>query len=236
MEVVDELKANYMLTVNEFSLQYPHYRIDFSIPLGQQPRIYDVAALTHLPVELAPSHEYRSGGRGRPNLNQTLTHGQCKSCKKVLRNDFFYAPPSIMRRNGVFTHCLTCTQAVNADRYRTSSSAIRTRRILIWQYLAPRCTLCGFDQHVSAMDMHHIGNKEMEIATLITDVTFSPNSHRIEKLLREASHCIALCSNCHRMLHAGAIKADEITLQPLSYKLVELVNLLKEIGGDTSND
>ena len=225
-----------MLSVNEFALHYPQYSIDFSIPLGQQPRIYDAMALAHLPAELAPSHEYRSGGRGRPNLNQTLTHGQCKSCKKVLRNDFFYAPPSIMRRNGVFTHCLTCTQEVNAGRYRIASSAIRSRRVAIWQYLAPRCTICGFDQHISAMDMHHVGNKEMEIATLITDVTFAPNSHRMERLLREASQCISLCSNCHRMLHAGVIKADENALQPISYRLLELANLLSKIEVDPSNE
>lgn len=222
-----------MLSIQEFIQRYPQFGIDFSSPIAQQARIYDNAILAELPEELRPSHQYRSGGRGRPNLNQTLTHGQCKACKRVLRNDFFYAPPSIMRRNGIFTNCLACSKNNNVSRYRTHSSAMRSRRVAIWQYLAPCCAVCGFDKHISAMDMHHTGAKESEIATLITEVTFVPNSHKIEKLLREAAQCVALCANCHRMYHADALTLDVASLQPLPYKLLELANILDEIEVDT---
>lgn len=214
------------MTVIEFAVIHPQYSFDFAKPIGLQMRIYEQAILDALPEELAPSHAYRGGGRGRPNLNQTLTHSQCKNCRRVLRNDFFYTPPSMIKRNGVYTHCLTCTQTQNAKRYNLNSLAIRSRRTMIWRYLAPRCALCGFDRHVSAMDMHQVGAKETEIASLITEVTLVPDAYKVERLLREASACIALCSNCHRMLHAGVIQLPQ-AIKPLPYHLVELIELLK---------
>ncbi len=217
------------MTVIEFSTQYPQYRFDFSQPISLQARIFDSAILDLLPEALEPSHEYRGGGRGRPNLNQTLAHSQCKTCKRVLRNDFFYRPPSQIKRNTVYTHCLTCTQLHNADRYTASSSAMRTRRAIIWHYLAPCCLLCGFDQHASAMDMHHLGAKESEIASLITEATLVPDAYKVEKLLREASSCVALCSNCHRMLHANALQLPA-QIKPLQYHLAELMALLKTVS------
>jgi len=214
------------MNVLEFSAQYPQYSFDFSQPISLQARIFDAAILDWLPAELEPSHEYRGGGRGRPNLNQTLAHSQCKTCKRVLRNDLFYQPPSYRKRNTVYTHCLTCTQLHNADRYTVHASAIRIRQHIIWHYLAPRCLLCGFDQHTSAMDMHHLGAKESEIASLITEVALVPDAYKAERLLREASSCVALCSNCHRMLHANALQLPAQTA-PLPYHLTELMALLK---------
>lgn len=219
------------MTVNEFIARCPQYSFDFTKPISLQARIYEQSTLDTLPDELTPSHEYRGGGRGRPNLNQTLVHSQCKECKRVLRNDFFYTPPSVLKRNGVYTYCRTCTQAQNATWYDQNSSAIRSRRQIIWQYLAPRCLVCGFDRHISAMDMHHLGAKETEIASLITEVTLTPDVYRIERLLREASVCVALCSNCHRMLHAGVIQVPPDT-KPFQYRLAELTSLLKSAKKD----
>lgn len=214
------------MTVIEFATRFPQYSFDFDKPISFQPRVYDQSILKTLPEELMPCHEYRSGSRGRPNLNQTLAHSQCKTCKRVLRNDFFYTPPSRIMDNGVYTHCLTCSQQHSAIRYSHHAIAIRTRRMIIWCYLAPRCLLCGFDKHISAMDMHHLGVKETEIASLITEVTLVPDVYKVEKLLREASTCIALCSNCHRMLHADVIQLPH-EVKPLPYNLAELMELLK---------
>ena len=214
------------MNVLEFSAQYPQYSFDFSRPISLQTRIFDSAILDLLPIELEPSYEYRGGGRGRPNLNQTLAHSQCKTCKRVLRNDLFYNPPSHVRRNTVHTYCLTCTQMHNADHYAEHSSAMRIRQEIIWRYLAPRCLHCGFNQHASAMDMHHPGTKEAELASLITEATQAPDAYKIESLLREASSCIALCSNCHRMLHANALQLPA-QVAPLPYQLTELMALLK---------
>lgn len=224
-----------MLSVEGFSQQYPQYSIDFTIPLGQQPRVYDSAILENLPEELASSYEYRSGGRGRPNRNKTLAHSQCATCKRVRRNDFFHAPPSVRRRNGVFTHCLACTKARNAEQYQTSTVTMRKRQAAIWRYLAPQCQLCGFDTHISAMELHHTATKQRETAliALITEVAATANSHQMEKLLHESSCSVALCCNCHRMLHAGALEIDQAQLVPRPYKLLELAKILEQVEVET---
>lgn len=223
------------MTVIEFATLYPNYSFDFKKPISLQPRVYDQTVLTALPEELTPSHEYRGGGRGRPNLNQTLAHSQCKTCRRVLRNDFFYTPPSRLRHNGVHTYCLTCSQKHSADHYSLHTNAIRSRRSIIWQYIAPRCQLCGFDKHMSAMDMHHTGTKEAEIASLFIEVTLAPDAYKAERLLREASACVALCSNCHRMVHAGAIHLPN-EIKPIQYQLAELLELLKTASKERPHD
>lgn len=222
------------MTVEEFVLQYPNLAIDFSEPISTQPRILDLALLNTLPDELTPSYPYRSGSRGRPNSNQSLTHSQCATCKRVLRNDFFYTAPSMIRRNVLFSHCKQCAQTNNAERYDTTSSTIRKNQIEIWKYIAPSCLCCGFDQHSSAMDMHHVDATENQISALVSELAADPNGFKVEKLLRAAKKCIPLCSNCHRMLHAGIIDAQTLK-NTTKYYLAELLTRLNKPGKPTNS-
>jgi hypothetical protein len=216
------------MKISEFVQRYPLYELDFTAPVRDQKRVYDGATLDQFPLELEPDFPYRTGGRGRPNLNQTLTHSQCATCHRVLRNDYFYTLPSMMKRNMVFSHCRECNQQLNATRYDTRAELIRARRNVIWQFLAPACAICGFDKHMSAMDMHHIEQKEGQLAELITHVTFTMDFGRIETLLREAAKCIPLCSNCHRMLHAEVIHIPANFERP-TYRIAELIIHLKSL-------
>lgn len=216
------------MKVSEYTNRYPHHAIDFEIQIREQVRIYDGAILDQFPVELEPDHPYSAGGRGRPNLNQTLTHSQCATCHRVLRNDLFYTLPSMMKRNVVFSHCRECQQQLNSSRYDSKADAIRARRIVIWQFLAPRCSVCGFDKHLSAMDLHHPEHKESLVDELITSATLSTNAGKVEALLREAAKCTPLCSNCHRMLHAGAIELTPRSSKP-NYPIATLLLELKSL-------
>ncbi|MBV7338594.1 hypothetical protein KFU94_62325 [Chloroflexi bacterium TSY] len=215
-----------MDSVKQFLIQYETFGFDFSKPISSQKRIYDSVVLSKLPPELKASYNYRSGSRGRPNLNQTRTHSQCATCKRVLRNDAFHTPPSLMARNVIYSHCKECTQEKNSERYALTSTEIRTRHHAILSYLAPRCTYCGFDQHGSAMDLHHPQEKGGDVmATLVATLASEPTHQNMDKLLREARQCTPLCSNCHRMLHAGAIELP-VGVSPLKYHLAELVRVL----------
>ncbi len=216
------------MKVSEFTKCHPLYAIDFDVQVRQQARVYEGAALDQFPVELEPDFAYHPGGRGRPNLNQTLTHSQCATCRRVLRNDFFYTVPSMMKRNVVFSHCRECNQGHNATRYDTRMDLARERRVVIWQFLAPRCVVCGFDKHMSAMELHHPEQKEPQVTELITHITFALDAGKIEALLREAAKCIPLCSNCHRMVHAEAITLPAKSVTP-TFKIAELLAHLKAI-------
>lgn len=213
------------MTVDDFAREHAELAFDFEQPIRDQPRIYDADELGHLPAELAPVHAYRAGSRGRPNLNQTRSHSQCKGCSRVLRNDRFYTPASQRARNLVFTYCIECTQALNAGQYDERAATVAGRRNLIWRYLAPSCVLCGFDTHPSAIDLHHRQDKDALITDLVTQMAFAPTGQHGEALLREARRCVVLCSNCHRMLHAGVLSLPA-NLAPADYHLKDLLSLL----------
>jgi len=216
------------MKVSEFEQHHPNYTFNFEAKLSTQPRIYAVHALDQFPVELEAENPYHSGGRGRPNLNQTLAHSQCATCHRVLRNDMFYTLPSMQKRNLVFSHCRECNQHLNAMRYDSRAEAIKERRRVMWHYFAPRCAACGFDTHPSAMDIHHPNNKEGQITELITAVALTLDFSKVEALLREVAKCIPLCSNCHRMVHASAIPFPSPPSRQ-TYRIADLLNQLKKI-------
>ncbi len=217
------------MTIDEFTRLYPALAFDFARPLGEQPRLYAGETLAELPEELTATYTYRSGGRGRPNLNQTRTHAQCTTCRRLLRNDHFYAPPSLRRRNVLFPHCLKCAQGKNSERYAETSSSLRDRRVQIWCYIAPSCAACGFSTHSSALDMHHLRQEEKEsaLSSLIAECAATPTARHAERLLQEAKKCVPLCANCHRMLHAGVLElsAHQLASRP-TYTLADFLSIL----------
>jgi hypothetical protein len=214
------------MNIIQFGNTYPQFVFDFEQAIGAQARIFEDAVLEALPVALDANFAYRSGGRGRPNRNQTRTHSQCATCKRVLRNDQFYTPPSMMRRNVVYSHCKTCAQTANAERYTVATTLEEARRNAIWSYLAPRCAHCGFDQHPSAMDLHLPKGQETHISALITELAAAPDAFKAEILLHEAKAAMPLCSNCHRMVHAGVIQISPAA-PTRAFNLVDLLATLE---------
>lgn len=198
-------------------------------PLLLQSRIYDASELAALPVELKPIAErIRSSRWTKPNRNQTKTHFQCCECHKVLRNDYFQASPQHRERNIVNSYCNECKQSKGRERSRLVSADIIKRRKIVWQYLAPRCAVCGFDKSIYAMDMHHVSGKDNQISALVTSVCNAKNAslHQVTRLCAEASRCVPLCSNCHRIFHSGELQG--LGIQPLKYDPIELIELLRD--------
>ena len=194
-----------------------------------QRRVYDPDVLSALPVSLLAVYPYTKGGRGRPNRNQTRTHSQCATCLRVLRNDQFFFSEAMIEKNSVSTHCKECAKTINAERYASKADLISERRAIVWGYIATACVYCGFDKHSSAIDMHHVsGDKTEQIATLITNLTFQPKHKYAIQLINEASKCIPLCANCHRMFHAGVISLEKCC-SPRQYDASALIHLLMEI-------
>jgi hypothetical protein len=217
-----------MMTITEFCHMYPDLCFDWEKLIRGQPRIYDSEFLKLYPEELEAGHFHANGaGRSRANPNQTKCHSQCATCQRVRRNDFFYTPPSQRKRNIVFTHCKDCMAILNAKSYVGRADDVAMRREQVLRYIAPRCLICGFDEDVCAIDMHHLGkeSKEANISSLVTAVTFTPSLRNCSRLLDEASRCIPLCCRCHRMVHNSTRSAQDI--RPLQYNLHELLRLLK---------
>jgi len=63
------------------------------------------------------------------------------------------------------------------------------------------CIVCKVKYHYSAMDLHHRNPEEKDgmINTICKNGSYQALREEIDK-------CVVMCSNCHRLLHAGQIE------------------------------
>lgn len=58
-----------------------------------------------------------------------------------------------------------------------------------------KCSKCGYDRYLGALDFHHLDPTQKEF-------TFSKNrSMNIDALRKELDKCILVCRNCHAEIH-----------------------------------
>lgn len=82
-------------------------------------------------------------------------------------------------------------------------------RLRARQYLAQafggKCTICGYDKTIAALDYHHIDpsqkDKQLSIAMR--------NGYAWSKIVEEARKCTIVCCRCHRELHAGVVELPD---------------------------
>lgn len=208
------------MSVSDFLAQHPQYAMDRTRPMSDQPRILDPEVLESLPPLLTASWPHPGSGRGRINPNQTLTHKQCPECGYVKRNDLFYVPESRKSKGVLHAYCIDCTKKRAAAAHAKGRQGMDHRQLFIWNYLAPACVVCGFDDHPAAIEMH--GKRENRLKQMVAGVADHPTGVGIERLLTEAKRHVPLCSNCHRLLHAGLVALPS-PLPPIRYRIVDLL-------------
>jgi len=69
-----------------------------------------------------------------------------------------------------------------------------------------KCIRCGFADHPSAFDFHHIDPSTKEISSSLAQMSL-----KYEKVEKEAAKCIMVCANCHREIHA---RLSELQREP----------------------
>lgn len=71
------------------------------------------------------------------------------------------------------------------------------------QYLAAafggKCTICGYDKTIAALDYHHIDPAEKDHLLCFA----MRNGYAWSKIVQEARKCTIVCCRCHREIHAG---------------------------------
>ena len=71
----------------------------------------------------------------------------------------------------------------------------RKRKLMAVEYKGGKCSKCGYNKCVGALDFHHLDPTEKDA---------SWQKMRLwnkSKLLKELDKCILLCANCHREAH-----------------------------------
>lgn len=208
----------------DFLRDHPQYRMSGILMIKEQARVHNQDELMLLPEILVPAYPFVSSKRGVRNLNQTLTHYQCKGCRRVLRNDLIRFNPS-----GTPVQCLECQNQSFKDRYADGlGDLLKVRRETTWKYLAPQCMGCKCVLHYAAMHMHHLRDKKALIGVMVSKLIQKPGAGIAQRLVDEANKCIPLCANCHALVHAGVINVDHC--EPLEYDAATIVQLLD--GGE----
>lgn len=87
---------------------------------------------------------------------------------------------------------------------RCNSCLVNTRRFALKkrmvEYKGGKCTRCGYDRCIAALDFHHIDPKTKKF-----DVS---GSHCLSwsKIKMELDKCELICSNCHREEEYGSLR------------------------------
>ena len=109
---------------------------------------------------------------------------ECMKCHTILPIKEFNVKPS----GALTSYCKKCT---NKDKY----SLLKRRKIEIIQKFGNKCSICGYNKNISALEFHHIDPNEKEFHLGNAKTT------NLDKLLLEMDKCVLVCANCHRELH-----------------------------------
>lgn len=122
---------------------------------------------------------------GLTTYKQPKYKDNCKFCGVTLTDDNTYHSKKRWA-------CRSC-----ANKYR-GKQFVETKLRLV-EMMGGGCQCCGFSQHYSALEFHHLDPGEKEFNLNVTSKGWG-------NLVKEVSKCILLCANCHRMIHAGVIE------------------------------
>lgn len=117
----------------------------------------------------------------------------CSDCGRSEPEVEFYEKPKSPR-------CKKCYSNREGTRVKTKYAR---RRYWINRYkVAKGCLHCGFNESPAALEFHHLDP---------TDKEFGPSNglhYKLTDLFNELRKCVVLCSNHHRMLHAGELVCE----------------------------
>lgn len=92
-------------------------------------------------------------------------------------------------------YCKECTTAISVKFTKEKKNRA------LFHYGSRACDRCGYDTYEGALDFHHRDPSEKEFG-----IAGVPTS----KLAEEVDKCVLLCANCHRELHGGVWKLEEL--------------------------
>jgi hypothetical protein len=64
-----------------------------------------------------------------------------------------------------------------------------------------KCAVCGFDEHPSALQFHHLDPSTKEF-----HLGHQGHTRGLARMRSEARKCTLLCANCHALVEAGVSK------------------------------
>lgn len=91
------------------------------------------------------------------------------------------------------------------------TAARQKRKQELVYIMGGKCSLCGYDRCIAALEFHHIDKKQK------CRQLSNGNCHSWEEDVQEVKKCALVCSNCHKEIEAFGLKA-ETTFDEEKYK------------------
>jgi hypothetical protein len=132
-----------------------------------------------------------------PEDEDRLSRGllKCVTCNKVKSLSCFNKEDG--RKSGTHRKCKECISHKRRKKWET----VKYQYI---QQLGGKCRNCGYNQHLSPMQFHHVckESKELTLSAIIM------HKARLQDVLVEIDKCCLLCSNCHDAYHAQELDLE----------------------------
>lgn len=95
---------------------------------------------------------------------------------------------------------------MNPNSYLKQQNRAWSRKLELINLMGGKCSRCGYDKNVAALEFHHIHPEEKEFQL---DSRHLSNT-TMERIIKESEKCILLCSNCHKEIHYPQQSKDEL--------------------------
>lgn len=102
-----------------------------------------------------------------------------------------------------------CKACAHDLRRRYAKARRRAMKLRAIDFLGGKCCKCGYSRCTRALEFHHRGDKDQDIAVIITKRSWEET--RIELL-----KCDLLCANCHREVHYPDEDGERVWFDDLS--------------------
>ena len=76
------------------------------------------------------------------------------------------------------------------------SNKRRRLKLQAIEYLGSKCSVCGYDKCVGALEFHHTDPTQKEFA-----ISRKGYTRAWSKVKEELDKCVLVCANCHREIH-----------------------------------
>lgn len=83
-----------------------------------------------------------------------------------------------------------------------------------WMVVGPYCRRCGYDEHISSLQLHHLDPEDKESRFDSLGKWLSFTRYNLTKKLASLDFTI-LCSNCHIKIHSLLREGEEVDIEPV---------------------
>ena len=123
--------------------------------------------------------------------NMGLKEKECLICGK-----------KFVPKTGSANHRLCCYDCMPEGKQNSRSDFLD----LLRKSQGGKCIHCGYDKYLGALEFHHLNPNEK-------DFTIGNRDFKLKECIEESKKCILVCSNCHKELHAGLWKIEDLNLK-----------------------